>query len=48
MDPELIGFLREFGFPVFVVLWFMLRTETVLRRNTDAINNLAEVISRKR
>ena len=38
--------LYNFGFPVFVVIWFMFRTEKILKENTIAINNLASALTR--
>jgi hypothetical protein len=32
--------LREFGFPIFVSVWFMWRVEKRMDRFTDAIQNL--------
>ena len=40
---DLIG---TYGFPVFVCLWFMLRTEKIIKGNTDAINNMRLVIDK--
>ena len=47
MEEFLIGFLKDFGFPVFVVLWFMFRTEKILKGNTEAINRIADIITEK-
>lgn len=46
MMDEIINLLREFGFPIFVVLWFMFRTEKILARNTEAIIKLSEAINK--
>ena len=40
----MIEYLKEFGFPIFVVLWFMFRTEKVIGQNTRAINDLKQII----
>jgi len=37
---DAIAVIREFGFPVFVALWFMWRIEKRMDRFTDAIQNL--------
>ena len=37
MALEIIG---TYGFPVFVCLWFMFRTERIIKSNTEAITNL--------
>ena len=44
---EYIDLLREFGFPVFMVLWFMLRTEKVIQENTQALNKIAKYLGDK-
>jgi len=41
---SLIGTL---GFPIFVCLWFMIRTEKVIKANTEAFNRLTVVLSRR-
>lgn len=40
-----IGILREFGFPIFVSLWFMWRVEKRMDRFTDAIQNLLTAVT---
>ena len=37
LGVELIG---TYGFPVFVCLWFMFRTEKIIKANTEAIIKL--------
>lgn len=39
---EVTQLISNVGFPIFVVLWFMFRTETVIKANTKAIQNLAD------
>jgi len=43
---EYIELLREFGFPVFMVLWFMFRTEKVIEKNTSALKELGEYLEK--
>jgi hypothetical protein len=38
-------FLYNFGFPIFVVLWFMFRTERILKENTQALNKISETLA---
>jgi len=44
MTVEEIGIdlIGRFGFPIFVCLWFMLRTEKIITRNTEVLNRLME------
>jgi hypothetical protein len=37
--------LREFGFPIFVSLWFMWRVEKRMDRFTDTIQNLLTTVT---
>jgi len=34
--------IKDFGFPVFIVAWFMLRTEKIIEKNTEALLKVAE------
>lgn len=42
---DVIAILREFGFPIFVSLWFMGRVEKRLDRFTDSIQNLLTAVT---
>lgn len=42
---DMVGLLREFGFPILVSLWFMWRVEKRMERFTDAIQNLLTAIT---
>lgn len=42
---EIIAIIREFGFPVFVSLWFMWRVEKRMDRFTDAIQDLLTAVT---
>ncbi len=44
-STDIVGLLREFGFPIFVSLWFMWRVEKRMDRFTDAIQNLLTVVT---
>ena len=37
--PDLI---TQVGFPIFVCLWFMLRTEKVIKNNTEALRDFVK------
>jgi hypothetical protein len=42
---DAVGLLREFGFPIFVSLWFMWRVEKRMDRFTDAIQQLLTAVT---
>lgn len=42
---DIAGLLREFGFPIFVSLWFMWRVEKRMDRFTDTIQNLLTAVT---
>lgn len=42
---DITGLLREFGFPIFVSLWFMWRLEKRLDAFTESIQKLLTVIT---
>lgn len=42
---NVVDLLREFGFPIFVSLWFMWRVEKRMDRFTDAIQNLLMAVT---
>ena len=41
---NIINLIQTLGFPIFVVLWFMWRTEKVITANTEAIYKSAEIL----
>lgn len=43
--PDALGVLREFGFPIFVSLWFMWRVEKRMDRFTESIQNLLTAVT---
>lgn len=40
-----LAVIREFGFPVFVALWFMWRVEKRMDRFTDVVQNLLTTVT---
>lgn len=46
-EMEAVELLKSYGFPIVVALWFMFRTEKILKNNTDAINNLINLLQAK-
>ena len=47
MEELGVGLISSLGFPIFVCLWFMLRTEKIIKSNTDALNSLKTIILNK-
>jgi hypothetical protein len=45
---DIIAAIQSVGFPVVMVLWFMLRTEKVIAANTAALTTLALTESQER
>jgi hypothetical protein len=48
MDSELITFISQFGFPIAVATFVLLRMESTIKRNTEAITALKEEIIRSK
>ena len=44
-NADAAALLREFGFPIFVSLWFMWRVEKRMDRFTDSIQNLLTAVT---
>lgn len=42
-----IEYLINQGVAISVLLWFMLRMEKIINKNTSAINSLADLIKKK-
>lgn len=42
---DLVQILREFGFPVFVTVWFMWRLEKRIDRFTESIERLITIVT---
>jgi len=47
METELIGFISQFGFPIAVASFVLIRMEATIKKNTEAINGLKEAILQK-
>jgi hypothetical protein len=43
----ILSILQNFGFPIAVCLWFMLRTEKIINKNTDAVNSLTLILKKR-
>ena len=46
MSLDVIGIIGSLGFPIFVTLWFMWRTEKILNNNTMAMQKLITVVEK--
>ena len=42
-----VSLISTLGFPITVCLWFMIRTEKIIAKNTEAVNNLALILKTK-
>ena len=47
IETDLVPLISSVGFPIVVCLWFMFRTEKVIRANTDALNQIKGVLEVK-
>ena len=41
---EYFTLIGTYGFPIFMCLWFMFRTEKVIARNSEALEHLSDNI----
>jgi hypothetical protein len=48
LESEFVGFVSSVGFPIALSIWFMVRTEKVIKNNTDALNNFNVVVQKCR
>ena len=39
---EIVEVISTVGFPIFITLWFMIRTEKVIKNNTEALIQVKE------
>lgn len=44
---EVTQIISTFGFPIAMCLWFMFRTEKIIEKNTEAVNNLTIILKSK-
>ena len=40
IEDTLIKVIGNYGFPIVMCLWFMFRTEKVIKANTEALNKI--------
>jgi len=48
LSSEMIDLITKVGFPIFVCLWFMVRTEKVIKNNTAALEQVKLILNRPR
>ncbi len=46
IEQEAVNMISTLGFPIFVCLWFMIRTEKVIKNNTEALGDFKIVVER--
>lgn len=44
MEADIISLIQNFGFPIAMVIWFMIRTEKVIGNNTKVLTAVVETI----
>jgi hypothetical protein len=44
VEEQLISLIGNYGFPIVVTLWFMIRTEKIIGKNTEAINSMSNIL----
>ena len=46
IDSNVLTIIGNYGFPIFVTLWFMFRTEKIICNNTQALMEFKGVIDK--
>lgn len=46
IETSYLDVISSVGFPIFVALWFMMRTEKVIGNNTRALDRVEQIISK--
>lgn len=44
IEEQMIAIISQVGFPIFVCLWFMLRTEKIIKNNTKVMEKVLTVL----
>ena len=42
----IVQLINQVGFPIFVVLWFMYRSEKIIKANTQALGELTTIVAK--
>jgi len=45
IEEQLPQWIANLGFPIVMTIWFMLRTETVIKANTTALERIGVIIN---
>lgn len=48
LEENLMTLISQVGFPIVVCLWFMFRTEKVIKANTEALDKIRNFVMIKR
>jgi len=48
MEEQLISLVTQVGFPIVVCLWFMFKTEKVIKANTEVLSQILLLISKRK
>jgi hypothetical protein len=46
IEENILSLIGNYGFPIVITLWFMLRTEKIINRNTEAIEKMSDMVSK--
>jgi len=44
LESDFLTIISQVGFPIFITLWFMFRTEKIIQANTDATNKMILIL----
>ena len=44
IEENILNVISNYGFPIFMVLWFMFRTEKIIKSNTEATERLSDMV----
>jgi len=40
IEEQILKYVETLGFPIIVCLWFMFRTEKIIKSNTEVLNKI--------
>lgn len=46
MEYDLVNLIQNLGVPIVMLLWFMVRTEKVIKNNTEAQYRVMEILQK--
>jgi len=44
MELDIVQLISTVGFPIAITIWFMVRTERVIERNTEAVERMNDAM----